>query len=81
VITTSEAAAALGVSVDRVQALIRAGRLPATRFGKAYVINEKDLALVKDRKPGRPKKGNTPGLTSRERPQKASSKKRTSKKR
>jgi len=55
VITTEEAAEKLGVSVDRVQALIRAGRLPASRFGKAYAINEKDLALVKNRKPGRPR--------------------------
>jgi excisionase family DNA binding protein len=53
-ITTSEAARRLGVSVDRVQALIRSGRLPATNFGRAYAINEKDLKLVEDRKPGRP---------------------------
>jgi excisionase family DNA binding protein len=56
-ITTADAAEKLGISVDRVQALIRAGRLPATRFGRAYMINEKDLAKVKDRKPGRPAKG------------------------
>jgi excisionase family DNA binding protein len=56
-ITTADAAVKLGISVDRVQALIRAGRLPATRFGRAYMINEKDLAKVKDRKPGRPAKG------------------------
>jgi excisionase family DNA binding protein len=53
-ITTADAAAKLGISVDRVQALIRAGRLPAARFGRAYMINEKDLAKVQDRKPGRP---------------------------
>lgn len=56
VITTAEAAKKLGVSVDRVQALIRDGRLPATRFGKAYAINEKDLVFVRTRKPGRPRK-------------------------
>ncbi len=55
-ITTSEAAEKLGISIDRVQALIRAGRLPATMFGRVYMINEKDLKLVADRKPGRPKK-------------------------
>ncbi len=55
-ITTSEAAEKLGISIDRVQALIRAGRLPATKFGRVYMINEKDLAKVQDRKPGRPKK-------------------------
>lgn len=53
-ITTSEAAERLGVHRTRVQVLIRAGRLPATKYGKAYLINEKDLALVADRKPGRP---------------------------
>jgi excisionase family DNA binding protein len=55
-ITTSDAAEKLGISVDRVQTLIRVGRLPATRFGRAYMINEKDLVKVQDHKPGRPKK-------------------------
>jgi excisionase family DNA binding protein len=55
-LTTLEAAARLGVSRRRVIALIEAGRLPATKFGKAYMIKEKDLELVKDRKVGRPKK-------------------------
>ncbi len=55
-ITTSEAAEKLGISIDRVQALIRAKRLPAQKFGRVYMINERDLAKVKDRKPGRPKK-------------------------
>ena len=53
-ITTSEAAERLGVHRTRIQVLIRTGRLPATKYGKAYLINEKDLALVADRKPGRP---------------------------
>ena len=55
-ITTAEAADRLGVSIGRVQALIRAERLPASKFGRVYMINEKDLAKVQDRKPGRPKK-------------------------
>lgn len=58
-ITTAEAAEKLGISIDRVQALIRAKRLPATRFGRVYMINSKDLAKVMVRKPGRPKKGET----------------------
>jgi excisionase family DNA binding protein len=56
VLTALEAAARLGVSKRRVIALIEAGRLPAERFGNAYVIKESDLKLVEDRKPGRPPK-------------------------
>jgi len=54
-ITTNDAAERLGVTVQRVHALIRDGRLPAERLGRDYVIKEEDLALVADRKPGRPK--------------------------
>src|SRR5215813_13440634 len=54
-ITTNEAAERLGVTVQRIHALIRDGRLPAERLGRDYVIKEEDLALVADRKPGRPK--------------------------
>jgi excisionase family DNA binding protein len=55
-IGTALAAQKLGVSQDRVRALIKAGRLPAEKLGRDYFINPKDLALVKHRKPGRPKK-------------------------
>ncbi len=56
-LTTAQAAEKLGgISVDRVQALIRSKRLPAKRFGRAYMIDQRDLKLVADRKPGRPKK-------------------------
>ena len=55
-ISTREAADRLGVSVLRVQQLIWAGRLPAQKVGRDYVINESDLKLVGDRKPGRPPK-------------------------
>lgn len=63
-LTVADAAERLGVTVRRVQQLISEGRLPATEFGKSYMINEDDLKLVADRKPGRPsqkevaKKGN-----------------------
>jgi hypothetical protein len=30
--------------------------LPAQQFGRTYVVNEEDLKLVEDRKPGRPRK-------------------------
>jgi len=35
--------------------LIREGRLPAEKMAGVYIIKEKDLEFVKDRKPGRPK--------------------------
>ena len=53
-LTTAEVAERLGVHQTRVQVLIREGRLPAQKFGKMFLVNEKDLKLVADRKPGRP---------------------------
>jgi excisionase family DNA binding protein len=55
-LTTPQVAKRLGVSIRRVQALIKAGRLPSRQYGRDHIINEADLALVADRKPGRPKK-------------------------
>jgi excisionase family DNA binding protein len=55
-ITTSDAAKKLGVHQTRVQVLIREGRLPAQMIGGTYVIEESNLALVAERKAGRPKK-------------------------
>ena len=55
-IGTAEVAKRLGVSQDRVRALIKAERLPATKLGRDYFIDPKDLSLVKNRKPGRPRK-------------------------
>jgi len=55
-LTTREAAERLGVTVTRVQQLILAERLPAEKKGRDYFINEQDLKLVEDRKPGRPRK-------------------------
>ena len=54
-ISSKDAAARLNLSVRRVQELIKTERLPAKMIGGVYLIDEKDLALVKDRKPGRPK--------------------------
>jgi len=54
-ISSKEAAKKLGLSLRRVQALITDGRLPAQKIGNSYVVNEKDLELVKERTPGRPK--------------------------
>jgi excisionase family DNA binding protein len=53
-LTTDETAARLGVTKRRVQAMIRAGRLPAEKMGRDWFVREQDLALVADRKPGRP---------------------------
>jgi excisionase family DNA binding protein len=55
-LTTRDAATRLGVTVTRVQAMIIAGRLPAEKLGRDYVIREADLKFVADRKPGRPPK-------------------------
>ena len=55
-ISSAEVAERLGVHITRVQVLIREGRLPAQKIGRTYVVNEDDLKLVKDRKPGRPRK-------------------------
>lgn len=54
-LTTLEAADSLGITARRVRALIQSGQLPAEKKGRDYLIAEKDLKLVKDRKPGRPK--------------------------
>lgn len=54
ILTTTEAATRLGVSPRRVQALIKAGRLPAQKLGRDWMIRAQDLKLVEDRKPGRP---------------------------
>ncbi len=55
-LTAQQVAERLGVTVRRVQAMIKDGHLPASRFGRALVIRESDLALVADRKTGRPPK-------------------------
>ena len=55
-LTTSEVAERLGVTVGRIHQLIQEGRLPAEKKGRDYFIDSNDLKLVKNRKPGRPKK-------------------------
>ena len=56
-LTTAKAAKRLAISPRRLLDLIKAERLPAQPFGRTYMIREKDLKFVKNRKPGRPKKG------------------------
>lgn len=56
ILTAAQAAERLGVSVRRVQQLVKEGRLPAEQFGGAWMIKEEDLKLVENRKVGRPRK-------------------------
>lgn len=56
-IDTREAARRLGVTPARVRQLIKAGRLPATRLGRDWAIEERHLSKVAVRKDGRPRKG------------------------
>ena len=55
-IGTTEAAKRLGVSSNRVRALIDSGRLKAQKIGREYAINPSDLKAVQNRKAGRPRK-------------------------
>lgn len=55
-LSVAQVAKTLGVNRQRVHALIASGRLPSQKIGYSHVIKESDLALVADRKVGRPKK-------------------------
>jgi excisionase family DNA binding protein len=55
-LTTPQVAERLGVSTARVRQLILSGRLPSQQFGRDHLIKESDLALVANRKWGRPSK-------------------------
>lgn len=62
-LTTTQAAERLGVTKARVIHLIHAGRLRATPVSAggrvlAYAIDPADLAAVRRRPPGRPRKEN-----------------------
>lgn len=56
-LTVREAAERLGVDVSRIRVLIGAGRLPADKFGRDWLIKEKDLSAFAavPRVAGRPK--------------------------
>jgi excisionase family DNA binding protein len=53
---TKEASERLAISQQRIQALIKNGKLPAQKVGRDWLIKEGDLELVRNRKIGRPKK-------------------------
>lgn len=48
--TTSQAAAKIGFSQDHVRRLILQGRLKAEKLGKGWIIEHKNLALIKRRR-------------------------------
>lgn len=54
IISTNDAAEILGVTPRRVLAMIQQGQIPALKMGRFHVLRRADLALVADRKPGRP---------------------------
>lgn len=53
-LTVTQTAERLNVSTRRVRALIAAGRLPAEKIGRDWLIKESSLSLVADRKTGPP---------------------------
>ncbi len=73
-ITTKEAAERLGITVGRVRQMVINGQLPSEKFGRDLMIAEPDLALVADRKAGRPKKEGTQ-VSTESKPTKKSRKK------
>lgn len=55
-LTTSQAAERLGVNASRIRQLIDAGRIKATKFGKAWMIEESELDGYERGKGGRPRR-------------------------
>jgi excisionase family DNA binding protein len=55
-LTTVQAAETLGLSARRIRALIAAGKLPAQKLGRDYLIEDRSLRSVRVyRKAGRPR--------------------------
>lgn len=57
-LTVKEVAKELGITVWRVHQLIKDKRLPAEKLGSQYIVKRENLALVEERKVGRPRKDN-----------------------
>lgn len=55
-ITTSEAAARLGLTVRAIQKMIEAGRLSAQKIGRDYLIDSAALESIPKQAAGRPPK-------------------------
>ena len=47
-VSTIEAAKIIGLNRTQVFRLIKAGKLPATRVGRNYIIKKKDLGILTD---------------------------------
>jgi excisionase family DNA binding protein len=73
-LTTRQVAERLGVTMKRVQAMIRDERLPAAKAGRDYMIRVADLSLVADRKPGRPPKQKIEAANGQATPKRAAKK-------
>jgi excisionase family DNA binding protein len=58
-LTISQAAAELEISIRRMQQLVQSGRVKHQRVGRAIVIRPKDLDAVRTRRTGRPQKEKT----------------------
>ncbi len=56
-LSVREAAESLGISERRVRQLIDAGSLRAQKISGSWVVGQSDLNMVRNRKPGRPRKG------------------------
>ena len=56
IINTKMAGKILGVNDSRVRQLILAGRLPAQKIGRDWLIYKMNLKKVEDRRVGRPRK-------------------------
>lgn len=60
-LTTVEAARQLDISPGRVRQLIMEGRLPTEKVGRQHLIALRDLAAVRIRPNGRPRREKTGG--------------------
>ncbi len=62
VVSTQRAAEITGLHVETIREYLRAGRIKATRIGRTYVIDERELRrfMATPRKPGRPPKEKRP---------------------
>jgi excisionase family DNA binding protein len=53
-LTIADAAARLGIDPSRVRLLVRQGRIPARKFGRAWMISKADLDAYHPRPQGKP---------------------------
>lgn len=69
-LSTPQVAEKLGITRQRVLALIDVGKLPAMMVGGSYIVKEVDLKLIENRPVGRPPKhnGNSNAMTTTKKP-------------